>query len=99
MVTLRVFASRWTEVCDGIGSQGMQQRKREPVLKITIVLVICSTFVECRKDKVFCAICKIGLKANKSQIIHHSAWFVVDKLYCFVFWLACGHVNLRWGSV
>ena len=79
MVTLRVFASRWTEVCDGIGSQGMQQRKREPVLKITIVLVICSTFVECRKDKVFCAICKIGLKAYKSQIVHNFARFVVHE--------------------
>ena len=70
----------------------------EPVLKITIVLVICCTFVECRKDKVFCVICKIGLKANKSQIIHNFAWFVVDELYCFMFWLARGHVNLRWGS-
>ena len=70
--------NQWTEVCDGIGSQGMWQRKMEAVLKITIVLVICSTFVECRKDKGFCVICKIGLKANKSQINHNFAWFVVD---------------------
>ena len=70
-----------------------------PVLKITIVLVICSIFVESRKDKVFCVICEIGLKANKSQIIHNFSWFVVHELYCFVFWLARGHVNLRWGSV
>ena len=71
----------------------------EPLPYLTIVLVICSAFVECRKDKVFCVICKIGLKANQSQIIHHSAWFVVNELYCFVFWLARGHVNLRWRSV
>ena len=48
VVTLRVCASRWTEVCGGIGSQRMQQRKMAPLLKITIVLVICSIFVECR---------------------------------------------------
>ena len=46
--TLRVCASRWTEVCGGIGSQQMHQRKMAPVLKINIVLVICSIFVECR---------------------------------------------------
>ena len=48
VVTLRVCASRWTEVCRGIGSQRTQQRKMAPVLKITIVLVIFSIFVECR---------------------------------------------------
>ena len=48
VVTLRVCASRWTEVCDGIGSQRMKQRKMAPLSKITIVLVICSLFVECR---------------------------------------------------
>ena len=48
VVTLRICASRWTEVCGGIGSQRMQQRKMAPLLKITIVLVICSIFVECR---------------------------------------------------
>ena len=48
------------------------------VVKITIVLVICSIFVECRKDKVFCVI-EIGLKANKSQIIHNFAQFVVHE--------------------
>ena len=37
MVTLRVCASRWTEVCGGIGSQRMQQRKLAPLLKIIIV--------------------------------------------------------------
>ena len=47
------------------------------VLKITIDLVICSDFVECRKDKVFNVICEIGLKANKSQIIHNFVPFVV----------------------
>ena len=67
------------------------------VSKVTIVLVICSSFVECRKDKVFCVICEIGLEANKPQIIHNFARFVSD--YCFVFWLARGHVQLRWGSV
>ena len=36
VVTLRVCASRWTEVCGGIGSQRMQQRKMAPLLKITI---------------------------------------------------------------
>ena len=46
---------------------------------ITIVLVICSIFVECRKDKVFCTICEIGLIANKSQIIHNFALFVVHE--------------------
>ena len=64
VVTLRVWESRWTEVCGGIGSQRMQQRKMAPVLKITIDLVICSIFVECSKDKVFSVICEIGLKAN-----------------------------------
>ena len=57
----------------------MQQRKMVPVLNITIVLVICSIFVECRKDKVFCTICEISLKANKSQIIHNFALFVVHE--------------------
>ena len=47
--------------------------------KITIVLVICSIFVECRSDKVFFVICEIGLKANKSQIIHNFARFVVHE--------------------
>ena len=37
VVTLRVCASRWTEVCGGIGAQRMQQRKMAPLLKITIV--------------------------------------------------------------
>ena len=55
----------------------MQQRKLAPVLKITIDLVICSVFVECRKDKVFSVICEIGLKANKSQIIHNFGRFVI----------------------
>ena len=71
VVTLRECANRWTEVCGGIGSQRMRQRKMAPILKITIVLVICSIFVECRSDKVFFVICEIGLKANKSQIIHN----------------------------
>ena len=57
----------------------MQQRKMAPVLKITIVLVICSIFVGYRKDKVFCVICEIGLKANKSQIIHNFARFVAHE--------------------
>ena len=48
VVTLRVCASRWTDVCGGIGLQRMQQRKMAPLLKITIFLVICSIFVECR---------------------------------------------------
>ena len=48
VVTLRVCASRWTEVCGGIGSQRMKQRKMAPLSIITIVLVICSLFVECR---------------------------------------------------
>ena len=55
----------------------MQQRKMAPVLKMTIDLVICSVFVECRKDKVFSVICEIGLKANKSQIIHNFVRFAV----------------------
>ena len=50
-----------------------------PVLNITIVLVICSIIVECRKDKVFCTICEISLKANKSQIIHNFTLFVVHE--------------------
>ena len=37
VVTLRVRASRWTEVCGGIGSQRMQQRKNGASFKITIV--------------------------------------------------------------
>ena len=55
----------------------MQQRKMAPVLKMNIDLVICSVFVECRKDKVFSVICEIGLKANKSQIIHNFVRFAV----------------------
>lgn len=53
--------------------------KMAPLLKITIVLVICSIFVECRSDKGFFVICEIGLKANKSQIIHNFARFVVHE--------------------
>ena len=55
MVTLRVCASRWMKVCGGIGSQRMQLKKKvmASVLKITIVLVICAIFVQCRKDEVF----------------------------------------------
>ena len=83
----------------GIESQRMQQRKIAPVLKITIVLVICSIFVQCRKGNVFCVICEIVLKANKSQTIHNFARFVVHELFCFVFGLARGHVKLRWGSM
>ena len=79
MVTLRVCASRWTEVCGSSGSQKMQQRKMAPVLKITIDLVICSIFEECRKDRVFSVICEVGLTANKSQIIHNFARFVVRQ--------------------
>ena len=79
VVTLGVCASRWTEVCRGTESQRMQQRKMAPLLKITTVLVICSIFVECRSDKVFFVICEIGLKANKSQIIHNFARFVVHE--------------------
>ena len=45
----------------------------------TIVLVICSILVECRKDKVFCVICEIGLRANKSQIIHNFSQFLVHE--------------------
>ena len=48
-----------------------------PVLKMTIDLVICSVFVECRKDKVSSVICEVGLKANKSQIIHNFVRFAV----------------------
>ena len=62
-----------------IGSQRMQGRKMVPVLKITIALIICSIFVECRKVKVFCVICEIGLKAYKSQIVHNFARFVVHE--------------------
>ena len=79
VVTLRECANRWTEVCGGIGSQRMRQRKMAPLLKITIVLVIFSIFVECRSDKVFFVICEIGLKANKSWIIHNFARFVVHE--------------------
>ena len=78
VVTLRVCASRWTEVYGGTGSQRMQQRKIAPVLKITSDLVICSVFVECRKDKVFSVICEIGLRA-KWQIIHNFVRFVVRE--------------------
>ena len=54
------------------------------VSKVTIVLVFCSSFVECRKDKVFCVICEIGLEANKPQIIHNFARFVIhDIVSCF----------------
>ena len=68
VVTLRVCASRWTEVLGGIGLQRTQQTKMTSVLKITVVLVICFSCVEYRKDKVFSAICEKGLKANRSQI-------------------------------
>ena len=54
-------------------------KKNGACFKITIVLVICSIYVECRKHKVFCAICEICLKANKSQVIHNFAGFVVHE--------------------
>ena len=57
----------------------MQQRKMAPDFKVTIVLVICFIFVECRKDNVFYVTCEIGLKVNKSQIIHNLARFVVHE--------------------
>ena len=50
-----------------------------PVFKITIDLVICSVFVECRKDKVFSVICEICHQANKSQIIHNFVRFDVRE--------------------
>ena len=50
-------------------------KKTGACFKITIDLVICSVFVECRKDKVFSVICEISLKANKSQIIHNFVRF------------------------
>ena len=67
MVTLRVCASRWTEVCGFIGSWCKKQTKMAGVFKIIIFFVIFSLSVECIKDKVFCAICGKGLTANKSQ--------------------------------
>ena len=51
VVTLRVCASRWTEVCGFIGSWGKKQTKMAGVLKIIIIFVIFSLSVECRKDK------------------------------------------------
>ena len=92
VVTLRVCANRWTEVCGGIGSQRMRQRKMAPLLKITIVLFICSIFVECRSDRVFFVICEISLKANKSQIIHNFARFVVHEWLMFRV-LACARTR------
>ena len=51
----------------------LNRRKMATVLKTTIVSAFFSSmFVECRKDKVFCVIFEIGLKAYKSQIIHCS---------------------------
>ena len=44
------------------------KQKMACVLKITVVLVICFTPVECKKDIVFCVICEKGLKANRSLI-------------------------------
>ena len=67
MVTLWVCASRWTEVWGFIGSWRKKQTKMAGVLKIIIIFVIFSLSVECRKDKVFCAICGKGLTASKSQ--------------------------------
>ena len=46
---------------------------------VIIVLVLCSIFVECRKDKGLCVICEIGLKSNKSHIIHNFVRFVVHE--------------------
>ena len=57
-------------------SSECKKKNGASVLIITIVIVICSNFVECRKDKVFCVICEIGLKTNKPQIIHDFALFV-----------------------
>ena len=67
MVTLRVCASRWTEVCGFTGSWRKKQIKIPGVLKIIIIFVIFSLSVKCRKDKVFCAIRGKGLTASKSQ--------------------------------
>ena len=65
----------------------MQQRKMVLVLKITIVLVICSIFVACRKDKVFCVMCEIGLRANnisgRSFSIFRGLWSMSDIVSCF----------------
>ena len=72
-------------------------KKNGASVKITIVLVICSIFVECRSDKVFFVICEIGLKANKSQIIHNFERFVVHEGLLFRV-LACARTR-RWGSV
>ena len=67
VVTLRVCASLWTEVCGFIGSWRKKQTRMAGVLKIIIIFVIFSLSVECGKDKVFCAICGKGLTASKSQ--------------------------------
>ena len=58
MVTLRVCASRWTEVCGFTGSWRKKQTKIPGVFSLS---------VKCRKDKVFCAIRGKGLTASKSQ--------------------------------
>ena len=95
VVTLRVCASRWTEVCGFIGSWGKKQTKMAGVLKIIIIFVIFSLSVECRKDKVFCAICGKGLTASKSQ---RRAQFRAVSGYIsdgFLFWFANGHVKDR----
>ena len=77
VVTLRVCASRWTEVCGGTGSQRMQQRKMAPLLKITIVdhrpyhlFYLCAVQI---RQSLFL------LKAYMAQIIHNFARFVVHE--------------------
>ena len=62
-----------------IATNAAKKNGASSVLKITIVLVICSIFVECRKDQVFCVICEIRPKANTSQIIHNFAQFMVHE--------------------
>ena len=81
----------------------MQQRKMAPVLKITgnIVLVICSIFVMWSADKTKSSVqytrLVLRLISRRSFTILRGLWSMSD--YCFVFWLARGHVKLRWGSV
>ena len=85
VVTLRVCANHWTEVYGFIGSWRKKQTKLAGVLKIIIIFVISSLSVECRKDKVFCAICAKGLTASKSQRraqLHAVSGNISDVVSC-----------------
>ena len=77
-VTLQVLASRWTEVCGGIGSQRTQQTKMAPVLKITVLFNSCLFYV-CRVQKRQSFLCNMREGSQGQLLVFSVTSFKIDQ--------------------